>query len=765
MKKITATIAAILLIATLIPAAHAAGDGTAVYANTQILADNLFYTKAVSYIDNTERQNSFALSLTGKGDAYPILMADDTIYGSMTIDQAVNYAASRGRNVLAAVNTDFFSMKTGVPLGLVIEDGVYKSSSEEDTAVAFMPDGGVYFSDKPQVTITLTNNGSAADMTDSGQTVTLNNFNKYRMDTGGLYLYSSAFSTVSTRTSTPGWFVKFKIVSGTPSVSGTMMLEVADLQTTDQAQPIGDGYLVLTAADAGGYSAEYAKFKLGDQVTLNTVCSDPNLAGAKWATGCGDMLIKNGALTDPAGWDKAIAAKNPRTAFGVTADGTVISYVIDGHESDNSVGLTLKDLAEEMLERGCVNAVNFDGGGSSAMSVRLPGLTDAGVVNSPSDGSSRKCAAYLLFVTDKETDGKVKYLYLQNDGPVVLAGSSVSLSYGGTDGGYLPVKAPSDVKTVSGGLGTVKGTTYKAGAVHGVDKLTLSSKTTKAKGTATIHIIYDPTDVVVAAEGAGTPLTSLTVWPGDTLQLSAQASYYGFPVAADVSAFKYSVTGDIAAVAEGGLLTAGPTAGVIGSVDLTVGGKAVSIPLTVTGFSDMAGHWAKEFVRGLYDKGIVTGSSATTYDPNAQISRADFTLMLHRAAGQPAPAGPSSFTDILPEDYYANAIAWAEENGIAKGDGSGLFNPKGTLTREQAFTLAYRAFGVLKITAADGTTDNLKDFKDKSNLSEYAVTPTATLVSMGIVSGASKKLTPAGAITRAEMAKILFMLTGYNPPA
>jgi hypothetical protein len=203
MKKFTALITAFILLLILTPPAFAAGSGTVVYANTRQIADNLHYTRTVSYINNVERQNSFTLSLTGKGDAYPILMADDTIYGSMSIDQIVKYAASQGKNVLAAVNTDFFSTKTGVPLGLVIEDGVYKSSSDEKSAVAFMEDGSVHFSSNPKITVTLTNNGSAADMTNCGQTVTLTNFNKYRTDTGGLYLYSSAFSTVSTRTSTP----------------------------------------------------------------------------------------------------------------------------------------------------------------------------------------------------------------------------------------------------------------------------------------------------------------------------------------------------------------------------------------------------------------------------------------------------------------------------------------------------------------------------------------------------------------------------------
>lgn len=741
--------------------ALAAGADTAVYRNTQQIADNLSFTKTISYIKGAERQECFELSLNGRGDAYPIVMACDTIYGRLTIDQMVAYAEKQGKNVLAAVNADFFSMQTGVPSGLVIEDGVYKSSPEQNTAVAFQPDGSVYISDSPEVTITLLNNGSAADMSNAGQTVTLTHFNKFRTDPGGLYMFSSAFSTVSTRTAAPGWFVRFKILGGTPTVAGTMTLEVAETLTSDASVPIGDDCLVLTAGDAAGLGAEFLKFKPGDSVTMTTECSDPNLNSARWATGGGDILVKDGVMTDPETWDKAISPKNPRTALGVKADGTVATYVFDGRESDHSAGLTLKALAEEMLARGCIDAVNLDGGGSSAISVRIPGFASSALQNRPSDGSSRKCGAYLLYVTDKVSDGKIKYLAVQNDGPVVLAGSSVTLNYLGVDGGFRPAAVPGDVKAVSGGLGAVAGTTYKAGSVNGTDKVTLSSPSTGAAGYGTIHIIKDPTNLKVTANGAEVPAAGLTVWPGDVIQLSASAFYYGLPVVSDPTAVKYALSGDagadIGTLTEDGLFSAGFSSGTTGALSVTIGGKSVSIPVTVAGFNDVAvDHWAKPAIKGLTEHGVITGTTPVTFEPDKIIRRGDFVLMLWRAAGKPAAETPASFTDVMPEEYYAAAVAWAESAGIAQGDGTGLFRPTDTLTREQAFTLLYRALDDLNIPYTDALPDVLGAFNDKDKLSDYAVTPTATLVSMGVVSGAYGNLSPADAITRAGMAKILY---------
>ena len=139
------------------------------------------------------------------------------------------------------------------------------------------------------------------------------------------------------------------------------------------------------------------------------------------------MLIDEGQITDASLWDKAITPKNPRTAIGIKPDGTVVTYVVDGRESDNSSGLTMKALAEELLAEGCVDAINLDGGSSSIMSVRMPGTASSDVINTPCAGTSHRVAAYMLFVTDANADGKARQLGIANDGFEVLAGSSGGL--------------------------------------------------------------------------------------------------------------------------------------------------------------------------------------------------------------------------------------------------------------------------------------------------------------------------------------------------
>ena len=83
------------------------------------------------------------------------------------------------------------------------------------------------------------------------------------------------------------------------------------------------------------------------------------------------------------------------------------------------------------------------------------------------------------------------------------------------------------------------------------------------------------------------------------------------------------------------------------------------------GFSDVpTTSFANTAIAWLVEAGITTGTTPTTFSPNNQVTRAEMAVFLHRNAGEPAPAGPHSFTDV-PTNYFANtAIAWLVEAGI-----------------------------------------------------------------------------------------------------
>ena len=770
MKRIAKVAITIMIAFSLLASVAAFAAGDIVYLTTQKLANNLEYVNAVAWDMRFGRTESHSVVLSGAGDAYPIIMNGKTIYGATKISEMVEYAESIGKNLLAAVNADFFSMSTGVPLGVVIEDGEYKSSTSGWNSICFGYDGGAFFVEGSTVEMLLYNNGILKDdiedeesdieenneTDNSGKTVNLFTFNKMRVDTGGLYMFSEAFSTVSTRTSTPGWFVVFKILEGRPSVSGTMELEVVSLLESDGSIPIEQGHMILSAAWASGYGAEYEKFAIGDKVTLTTECSDERLIEAQYATSGGDIIVSDGIMTDSSEWDSGLLLKAPRTAFGVRNDGSIVSYVIDGRNNEHSTGLTMNELAEEMIRQGCIYAVNFDGGGSSALSVRLPGEEAASVINRISEGSERGCATYLLYVTDAEPDGEASNLSLRNNGIVVLAGSEAELLLSATDNGYMPASVPNDViATTSLSGASISANKYIAGEAAGVDRVELHSPSTGAFGYGEIFVITRPTSITISARGGTAPVTFVQMAPGSVLELNVQASYYRRSVIAQNESFLYEIDGDIGDITDDGVFTAGAMSGISGVITVSAGGMTSTVEVEILGFEDMEDHWAKEYASYLLQTGISNGISDTEYGPDLLMRRGDYILMLYRAAGEPVVSVFSAFDDVPPDMYYTQALTWAKREGIAEAlDGNNIY-PQLPLTRQDAFVFTYRALGLLGKQYIEGTFEDLTQFPDAELLDEHAIVPTATLVMLGVVEGADGFLMPSETLTRAQMAKIL----------
>ena len=128
-------------------------------------------------------------------------------------------------------------------------------------------------------------------------------------------------------------------------------------------------------------------------------------------------------------------------------------------------------------------------------------------------------------------------------------------------------------------------------------------------------------------------------------------------------------------------------------IQLTVnGGATVKIVDNSKGFIDTQDHWAKDAIDFVSARGLVNGMSATIYAPDASTTRAQMVTMLWRAMGQPAAASGASFADVPADSYYAQAVAWAIENGITAGVGGGRFDPNSTCTRAQIVTFLYRSY-------------------------------------------------------------------------
>ncbi len=760
------------------------GAGEEIYHRIVDFGNGLKYTNSVS-VNDSGRQESYFAELTPGDDAAPVVIADDTIYGKLTLNDTISYAQDQGFTVLGGMNTDFFSVAYGVPLGIVVEDGQYKSSPEGYRSVCFTDDGHASIQEDTAVQITLTNLGGSSSASHKGESVGLTHFNKYRMNHAGLYLYDQYYSAVSTRTSGNGWYVKFRILEGSMKTKGTMKLEVVEKLRSEWPLDIGEGYMVLTAGDESGMEAEYEKFDVGDVVQLDTHCWDNKIVeNAVWATGAGDLIVNDGQITDSSGWDPALKSSNPRSALGIRSDGTVVYYTIDGRRKSHSNGLTLQQLAEQMLTLGCVQAVNLDGGGSSTFSIQFPGETAPSLQNQPSDGSERRCSTFVLFTVPDEPDGVPAHLYLTDLGAVVYQGSVLPLEFLATDAAGQPCEVPSDIQvSLTNGNGTVVKHTFTAGPGSGYVDFALNSPSTGATGTTQLMVTDRLDSINVSIDGTVPADQTIHMKKGDRVTLTPSASFVENPVIISPTSFVYEISEGLGTVSSDGTVTAESSGN--GQITVSAGGVSATLNLVVEEepapvvdppspgtepqdpslFQDTRGTWAQTYVTDLYHRGIVKGITADRYGMNLDIRRGDFVLMLYRTAGEPAVQEEIPFSDVPSGMYYADAITWAASQKIALGDGKG-FSPDAPLTREQSFALMYRYLMTVPEQAADDTLASpdlsvLESFRDYENLSEYAEIPAAALVGNAIIGGADGKLMPADHLTRGQMARILSSALEY----
>ena len=175
-------------------------------------------------------------------------------------------------------------------------------------------------------------------------------------------------------------------------------------------------------------------------------------------------------------------------------------------------------------------------------------------------------------------------------------------------------------------------------------------------------------------------------------------------------------------------------------------------------FQDISSYgWAQKEIEVLASKGIIYGTSNTTYSPERRITRADFMQLLITTLGLRADVN-ENFSDVSESDYYYQAIGIAKKLGITDGVGDNKFNPKAEITREEMMTLTAKAMIEADKFALDGNTSELRKFTDWEEIAAYAQEYMAKMVAEGIVNGYDGKLNPKVYATRAEIAVIMYKI-------
>ena len=534
---------------------------TVIHEETQ-LSTNVFWSTAYSDL-RTENLITYSPNKT----VTPIVTYGGVLTDRSSVADTANALEGEGYRVVAGINGDFYNVSTGLPIGLVITDGVLRSSDAGYYAIGFRADGTAVLG-KPGVKVSA-DLGYAVD-DGSGSPVELIRpviaVNKARTNSG-VFLYTYDFNAKhTTGTTEAGVNVVCTVEQGQLAIGSTVTARVERVEETTVTSIQPDQIVLSANANADAYYTNALRnMSAGSEVTL-TVSANAGWDDVEYAVGALYCLAENGAVASG-----LAAGVNPRTAVGQKADGTLVFYTIDGRRSGYSIGASLTQVGQRLLELGCETVLCLDGGGSTNLAVTTPDSTDASIINRPSE-SNRKVTNQIFLVASNRSSGRLDHFYVKAASDYVLAGSSVAVNVTGVDTNYIPMDADYDL---SASAGTLENGTLTTPASGG--DVTVMASGRGSRGSTVVHAIRTP-DTLTLKKGTAS-LTALTVAPGSKTTLTAGAVWNHLTLAADAKAFTWSVSGDIGTVDENGVFTAAAPGS--GSLTVSAGGKSLTIPITV----------------------------------------------------------------------------------------------------------------------------------------------------------------------------------------
>ena len=423
--------------------------------------------------------------------------------------------------------------------------------------------------------------------------------------------------------------------------------------------------------------------------------------------------------------ETSISVGNSETLTATVAPENAANKALTWASSDEDVATVAPDGTVTAVKAGAatITATAADGSGKSAVckvtvtgdtTPSQPGGSTGGSSGgSSSDRDSHDSNPVIKTETKNNTDGSTTKTETRRDG-------SVTQTTTGKDGSVTKTETKKDGSSVTenkaadGSTGTVK--TDKNGQTEAAAKVSGKAVEDAKKNGEAVKV---PVEVEATRNSSTAPTVSIELPKG------AGETKVEIPVS--------NVTPGTVAVlvypdgTEEILKDSIPTED---GIQLTVDGSAtVKIVDNSKGFIDTQDHWAKDEIDFVSARGLVNGMSATIYapnasttraqlwtilarqngadltggntwyekaqnwtkdkgvsdgaNPNAAINRAQMVTMLWRAVGQPTAGGTANFTDVPTDSYYAQAVAWAVENGITTGIGNGKFDPNATCTRAQ----------------------------------------------------------------------------------
>ncbi len=554
-----------------------------------------------------------------------------------------------------------------------------------------------------------------------------------------------------------------------------MSLTVDDVFIYNGEIEIPEGKVVLLM-DTSGVSEYYdflSRLHAGQTLTVanQAVGDDGTWKTAENAvSSVGGRLVTNGVANSD-----FEAGAAPRTAVGIKADGNIIFYTLDGRQSGYSYGAQLKTLAKRMVELGCVDALNLDGGGSTTISAWFPGKDNTMVVNSPSDGYLRSVANY-IFLKDNRERTNIPWIINITGGTNnnYLSGMTANINIESVyDTANYKMEEPYNIKYRV--ETDTDSTVDENGAVslNGTGDVKVVMYGDNGDVTDVTYGVYEtPEEIKVYNQADWKEISEIYTEANEELQLNLSAASYknGTELLSTNRLYKWEVEGDIGTITEDGIFTLADTVNKDGKIKVTAGDLTKEIPVHISDypstpnpFYDTENHWAKDIIADMAATGIISGfeeDGKMIFKPDNNMTRAEFASMIanyKKLDFSKYDDVKLDFTDndIIPQ-WAVPAVKAVYKEGIILGrvndDGTSTFAPYDNITRAEAMTILGRILP---------NNDDLPNFPfaDKNDIPQWAEEGVSKLYSTGIVSGyEDNTILPNNNMKRAEAATMLYKI-------
>jgi len=520
-------------------------------ANTKFKINTVYTTIGTKYIKVEAADNGRAI-------------------GTATVTKQAELKSLEDSRVIGAINGDFFYVNelTGLPSGTCIIDGEIRTALPESTIFGVTSKGNCFISDIEM----------NAFATIGKKKYEIKGVNRVRWD-NQLILYTPSFSK-PTNTKGNGTEVIIKglelPIKSNMKYKGVVEKIYRDVENIE----IPEDRIVLSGQ---GAAAEFLnELKEDDEVSFEI---NFNRKDIEHAISGNPRLIANGEIAEDIEKRSDAKSRHPRTAVGIK-DGQVIFITVDGRQKGYSDGMTLYELADFMLEQGIENAINLDGGGSTAMIARKQGYISSRIINSPSDGRERAVANSLQIISDAPLSKPEKVFFGKSSLKIFKNSNYTPTTYG-LDQYYNRVDLkPTEIEyKIGGGIGKInKEGLFVSGNTSGQGFIEAAIGNSKSK-----------IEVEVYNKVASLRILNsyMSLEPGEKVQMEVKAyNEKGEEIVISPTAVTWAATEDFGEFDKSGIFTAGKNMieGKIiakaGDVTSVVDARIGNMPIVLEGFEN-----------------------------------------------------------------------------------------------------------------------------------------------------------------------------------